>query len=275
MTNLKQALKKKLTKKEIDILVRSYDVVGDIAIIEIPAELEKKEKIIAKELLGLHKNIKVVAKKADIHKGIYRRRKLKILAGERRKTTESKENNVRVKLHVEDVYYSIRSSTERKRIMEQVKKGEEVLIMFSGAGPYCLVIAKNTKAKSVYGIEINPIAHKFALESLKLNKLENVKLYKGDVRLIVPRLKKKFDRIAMPLPKSAEGFLDVALKAIKKKGIIHFYDFEKQGEFELAKAKVKKACAISKKRYRVLKIVKAGQVGPREYRLCVDFKILS
>ena len=135
-------------------------------------------------------------------------------------------------------------------------------------------IGKNTKAKSVVGVEINPEAHRYAMENVKLNKLENVKLYKGDVRLVVPRLKKKFNRIAMPLPKSAEGFLDVALKAIKKNGVVHFYDFEREGEFGLAKAKVKKACAVSKKKCKILRLVKAGQVGPREYRLCVDFKVL-
>ncbi len=271
---LKQALKGKLNKKELSLLVTSYDMIGDIAVIDIPLELEKKEKLIAEELLKLHKHIKVVAKKAGIYSGIYRRRKLRILAGERRKTTESKENNVRVKLHVEDVYYSVRSSTERKRISEQVKSGEDVLIMFSGSGVYCLVIGKNTRAKEVVGVEINPIAHKFALENIKLNKLENVKLHKGDVRLVVPRFKKKFDRIAMPLPKSAEGFLDVALKVVKKGGIIHFYDFEREGEEELGKAKVKKACNISKKKCRILKVVKAGQVGPRENRLCFDVKVL-
>jgi len=51
MTSLKQALKNKLTKKEKQVLVRSYDVIGDIAIIEIPDELKKKETLIAETLL--------------------------------------------------------------------------------------------------------------------------------------------------------------------------------------------------------------------------------
>jgi tRNA (guanine37-N1)-methyltransferase len=137
-----------------------------------------------------------------------------------------------------------------------------------------LVIAKNTKAKSVVGVEINPVAHKFAVENVELNKLNNVELYEGDVRLVVPRLNRKFDRIAMPLPKFAENFFDVALNVVKKNGIIHFYDFETDDEFDLGKAKVKKACSIAKKKCRILRMVKAGQVGPREYRLCFDVKIL-
>ena len=55
-----------------------------------------------------------------------------------------------------------------------VKKGEDVLVMFSGSGVYPCVIAKNSKPKSVVEIEINPVAHEYALENLKLNKCSNV-----------------------------------------------------------------------------------------------------
>lgn len=273
MTTLREKLKGKLNKKEFASLVTSYDVIGDIAVIQTPKELEKKERLIGNALLDLQHNLKVVAKEIGMHQGVFRLQKIKVIAGEQRKVTECRENNVRIKLNIEKTYFSPRLSTERKRIMEQVKAKEDVLVMFSGIGPYVLVIAKNTKANSVTGIEINPDAHKYALENVKLNKLDNVKLYKGDVRLVVPRLKKKFDRICMPLPMKGEDFLDVALKTIKKKGIIHFYDFEFDNQIDLAKQKVKKACELSKKKCRILRLVKAGQVGPRNYRLCVDFKV--
>ena len=62
--DLKQSLKSKLTKKELDLLKTSFDIVGSVAILDIPKELEKKEKTIAQELLKLHKNITTVCKKA-------------------------------------------------------------------------------------------------------------------------------------------------------------------------------------------------------------------
>ncbi len=272
-TTLKKAIEKKLTKKEFENLVTSYDIIGDIAIIEIPIQLEKKEKLIGETLLNLHKQIKVVVKKAGIHRGIYRRQKLKILAGERRKTTEYKENNVRIRLHVEDVYFSPRLATERKRIAELVKPNEDILVMFSGVAPYPLVIAKNTKAKEIYAIEINPIAHKFALENIKLNKITNIKLFNRDVRMVIPTLNKKFDRILMPLPLTGENFLDIALTAAKKKAIIHFYDFLKEDEFPIAKEKIKKACDTTKRKFKIIRIIKAGQIKPREYRVCIDFSV--
>ena len=164
-------------------------------------------------------------------------------------------------------------ATERKRIAELVKPNEDILVMFSGCAPYPLVLAKNTKAKEIYTIEINPAAHKFAVENIKLNKLQNVKPFNGDVRIIIPTLKKKFDRILMPLPLTGENFLDIALTAAKKKAIIHFYDFLKEDDFNLAKEKIKKACSKAKRKFKIIRIVKAGQIKPREYRVCVDFSV--
>lgn len=275
-TTLKEALKNNLTKEELNKVSTSFDIVGDIAVIEIPEELIKKEKMIAKTLLNLHKNIKVVCKKSGSHKGVFRIQKYKVLAGEKRKETEYKESGARMKLNIEKTYFSPRFGTERLRIAKQVKPNEEVLVMFSGIAPFCLIIAKNAKPKSIYGVEINPEAHKYALENVKLNKLQDkINLYQGDVRLVVPDLNKKFDRIAMPLPKGGEDFLDVALSAIKKKGIVHYYDFLHIDELEKAKEKVKKACFSVKKKCRIINLVKCGQQSPRVYRVCVDFKVLN
>ncbi|MBD3313879.1 class I SAM-dependent methyltransferase family protein, partial [Candidatus Woesearchaeota archaeon] len=192
---LREALKEDLTEEELSKLKASFDVIGSIAIIDVPEELESKEKLIAQTLLDMHKNIDTVAKKAGIHKGEFRTQKLKIIAGKRSKETEAKENNVRLKLHAENVYFSPRLSTERKRIAELVKTGESVLVMFSGCAPYVCVIAKNSEAKEVYGVEINPAGHEYGLENLRINKIDNAKLFNGDVRDAVPKLKKKFDRI--------------------------------------------------------------------------------
>lgn len=78
----------------------------------------------------------------------------------------------------------------------------------------------------------------------------------------------------MPLPKGGENFLDVALKTSKKGTIIHFYDFLHEGEFEKAREKIKNACKLTKKKYRIIKMIKCGQQSPGVYRICVDLKII-
>jgi len=109
---------------------------------------------------------------------------------------------------------------------------------------------------------------------VKLNKLTNIELHKGDAGKIVPKLKKKFDRILMPLPKSAEDFLDLALGASRKGTIIHFYDFLHIDEFGKATDKIKSACSRKRSRCRILRTVKCGQHAPRVFRVCVDFKVV-
>lgn len=269
---LKEELKGKLSKKEIDKLPNAYDVIGDILVIGLDTTLKKKEKLIANKLLETHPHVKVICKKQDIHKGKYRTQKLSIIAGEKRKETIYKENHIRLKLNVETSYFSPRSANERKRIAEQVKKGEKILVMFSGIAPSPVVLAKNTPAKKIVGVELNPKAHKYALENLKLNKINNVRLIKGDVRKV--RLKEKFDRLLMPLPKTGEEFLPLAFKHSKKGAIIHYYNFLKEEDFKEEKNKIPQICKTNKKKCKIIRIVKCGHYKPHVYRTCADIKIL-
>ena len=273
--NLKYYLKGKLTAKELKFVPSSFDAVGDILIFsDFPKELIKKEKVIGDTILENYHHIKTILKKTKKYSGKFRTAKLKVIAGEKRKETICKENNVFIKLDVEKVYFSPRMASERKRIAELIKPNETILVMFSGSGVYPLVIAKNAKCKEVYGIEINPVAHKYALENIKKNKLENkIKLFLGDVKKVMPKINKKFDRILMPLPKGGENFLHLTLKHIKSKGLIHFYDFEHEDEIYKVKEKVRDACEKSKKKFKILRTIKCGQYSPRFYRVCVDFAL--
>lgn len=268
---LRHALKGKVKAERIP---RGFDIIGDIAIIEIPKELLKKEKLIGEEILKLHKNVKTVVRKVGGHKGQLRVQKNKVIAGIRKKETIYTEHGCRFKLNIDKTYFSVRLANERKRIFGMIKKGENVLVMFSGCGPYPIVFSKNSPAKNIIGVELNKDAHKYGLENLKLNKIENVELINGDVAKKVPKIKGKFDRILMPLPRGGEDFLGVALGKVKKKGVIHFYAFLKEDKFDEAKEMIKKACGKAKKKYRILKLVKSGQQGPGIYRICVDFKVL-
>ncbi|MEW6063318.1 MAG: methyltransferase [Nanoarchaeota archaeon] len=249
--------------KAIKLKLPAYDIVGDIAIFN---ELGKKDESKAKRLLKM-RNIGVVAKKTKKYSGKYRLPKIKIVAGEKRKETLHKENNVQVKLDIEKCYFSSRLANERKRAASLVKENEDILVMFSGIGIYGFVIAKNSKAREVYCIELNPVACKYAEENRVLNKLWNIRLFRGDVKRIVPKLDKKFDRVIMPLPKTGEKFLYLAEKVIKKNGMIHFYYFLKENEIEKMKKDLKE-----KIKCRSIKAIKCGQFSPYVYRVCFDIK---
>lgn len=257
-----------LSKKEILQIPRSFDIIGDILIFnEFPKSLIKKQKQIGKYIASKLKSIKVVARKTSPFSGKYRLQKLKIIYGEKRKITKTKENNCTFLVDVEKTYFSPRLSSDRLRISKKIKPNDKVLVMFSGVGPYSIVISKNSKAKQIYAIEANKTAHNLAKENLGLNKISNVKALHGDVKKIMPKIKIKFDKILMPYPKAAIKYLDLAIKKAKKGGIIFFYDFLSQEDIE------NKKYDFSKYPVSVLSYAKCGQVGPRNYRVCFELKV--
>lgn len=260
----------KLTDKQLSFLPKSQEIVGKIMILEVPKEIQKKEKQIAEAYLKLNKNITTVVKKERMHEGVYRTRKVKILAGKRTKETIHNENGVKLKLHLEKTYFSARSANERLRIAKQVKPNENVLVMFSGAGPFPLVMAKNAQPKKITAIELNPAAHQFALKNAELNKV-NIHIKNGDVRKILPRMKQQFDRIAMPLPKTGEQFLPLALKRSKKGTIIHLYAFLHETEIKEYSKHIKQ---LTQNKIKILRKVRCGQFSPGTFRMCFDLKVL-
>jgi tRNA (guanine37-N1)-methyltransferase len=265
----KKTYKDFLDNRQISQGLSSFDLIGDIAIINV--NTNKRE--IADALIRSNKSIKTVLNKSGIREGEFRTQRLSWILGERKKETIHKENGVRIKLDVEKVYFSPRLSTERKRIYQKINDNEDVLVMFAGCGPYPLVISKNTKAKSIVGIEKNPLAVKYFKENLALNKIKNVQAICGDVRKVVPKLNTKFDRIIMPLPKDASTFLDVAYLASRVGTVVHLYDFEHENDFWLAKKKVEEESTKNFVKSEVKKVVVCGQYSPGKYRLCVDFVV--
>lgn len=271
---LKQALEGILSKEELSLLVGSYDVVGDIAIIIIPRELEPKEKQIAEQILLNNTKLKVVAKRDGFYGGEFRTIPLQILAGENRKETEVKEFGIRLLVNPETVYYSVRSGNERRRVAGLVEEGETVLVLFSGVAPYPLIISRYSKANSITGIEKNPRAHAYGLENLKRNrKQNNIQLYQGDVEMVVPKLSMRFDRLIMPLPTKGEEFLPCGLKVLKSCGSLHFYDLQHPELFDKSVDKILNACAIENRTVTSIKVTRCGHCSPQTYRICIDAEI--
>lgn len=273
--SLKEALKGKLTKTEMGYLVSSFDTLGDIAIIEIPKELEKKQTAIAEALLKSNPRIKTVCRKSSARKGKYRAQKLTILAGKRKKIAEYKESNCLFKFHTEKSFFSPRLGTERLRISKLIKKDEIVAVLFAGVGPFPIVFAKNSEIGKAYAVELNPHAVKDMEENIKLNKVENKVIpFLGDVKKIVPaKLKGRCGRVVMPLPKDAHHFLGEAFMCLSKKGgVIHFYTFvPRENKFEEALSLIGETASKQGFRTRVLRKRKVRSYSPDTVQVVIDF----
>lgn len=261
---------------------RSFDVLGNISLVKFPKEFRKKDKKKFAEKLLKNKNIKTVLEKIGKIKGRLRKQETKYIAGEKTKEVLYKENNCVFRFNIDKVYFSPRLSNERKEIADKIKKNDEVLVMFAGAGPFSIVIAKNSKAKKIYSNEINREANKYAELNIELNNVKNrVILLPGDIKRICKkgRLSEgnrgcpRFDVIVMPRPQLKDTFLKQAFILSKKGTRIYYYDFCKIDEVEKIIEKIKKESEKAKKKIKILKIKKAGEIAPYKFRIRIDLKV--
>ncbi|MFA4668848.1 class I SAM-dependent methyltransferase family protein [Pyrococcus kukulkanii] len=251
-------------------LPSSFDIIGDIAIIEIPEELQGYEREIGEAIIKVHKNVKAVFMKGGKVEGEYRVRELIPIAGEKRTETIHRENGIRLKLDVAKVYFSPRLATERMRIFNKAKAGEIVFDMFAGVGPYSILLAK--KVKTVFACDINPWAIRYLKENIRLNKTWNVIPILGDAREVAKKV--KADRIIMNLPRFAKDFLKEAFASAKDETIIHYYGFgpEKDPFGDHIKA-IKMTARKFNANVEILDKRIIRNYAPRQYNVAIDFKV--
>jgi len=261
-------------------IIKSMDIIGDIAIVKIPEKLlDDRRFVFGEKILDEMRYLRVVLRQRTPVEGILRLRRFEYLAGEDRRETMYKEYGALYKLDVEKVYFTPRLSRERKRIMDLVEDGEVILNMFAGVGPYSILIAKNRDTK-IHSIDINPYAVEYHLINNLLNKVtDKIIVYRGDSsEIILNYIDEEVDRVLMPLPDYAIEYLRYALKVIGKRGYIHIYlhinyDKDKQEAFE----KASKITLENMKRYgyRVneLNVNKVREVSTRLLQVCVDLEV--
>jgi len=281
--SLKEALLPLLSEKEKPFATNAYDTFGNIAVIEIPRELNKRKKLIGSTLLKVQPRFETVCSIESNHEGKYRVQKVKVIAGKKNLIADYKENGCAFQIPLGKVFFSPRLSGERLRIAYLVQPGEVVGAWFSGVGPYPIVIAKNSKASKIIAIELNPAGHKFAVENGKLNKVnkdcakgkERVVFVKGDVKKVYKKYKKMFDRIAMPLPHTGYQFLKEAYACIKPNGIIHFYEIVVKGDLTTPTQQIMSEAKKSKKKVEIIRTSKVRQFSPTKEQVVFDIKVLN
>ena len=276
---ISDVLEEKLPPHLIASLPRALDVIGDIAIIEIPPELKAHENLIGEAILKIHKNVQTVLVKAGAVSGTYRLRSLKFIAGEHRTTTIHKEYGCQYHVDVAEAYFSPRLSYEHDRIANIVQKGETVVDLFAGVGPFSVLIAKKNPDTKVYAVDINPRAVALLERNIRLNRVENrVIPILGDARPTVEeRLRGVADRVIMNLPETAIEFVDDACKAVKPLGgIIHHYAFVRLPD-SLENSQHRFSDAVEKAGRKVDKFLLTKTIretAPFECQVVLDAKIL-
>ncbi len=242
--SLEEALADVLPEDIIDLIPKSYDVIGKIAIIEFDrfntlnidkTSLYKKK--VAEAIVNVNKGVETVYEKKSEVKGKHRLKDLQFIIGADNPETIHKENDCMFKLNVKSTYFTPRLVFERKRLsVLNFAKNELIVDLFAGVGPFSIQIAKNNDVK-VYSFDINPMAHKYLLENIEFNKLKGkIHAYNIDVATLIyssrelgTQLKNRVDRVIMNLPEQSINYIDIACYLIKKSGgILHFYQFSEK-----------------------------------------------
>ena len=266
-TNFMDFINGKISEDEIEEIRKSFDVIGDIVILEIPEKLEDKKKISGKAVLDFTKRRSVYYKKSKVH-GVMRTRDLEFLAGVDDLETVHKEYGIRFKLNPSTVSFSPRLATERSRIVDEVCEGEVIIDFFAGIGSFPISIAHVKNAK-IYSVDINPEAYKYVNENIKLNKLVGEVIpIKGDIREVVKNLPKA-DRILMNLPGTAKDFLEEAVNQLNDGGILNYYEFS--SDYDTVINRVKKVA--SPRDCEVLDVRKVKSQSPGVWHIALDVRI--
>ena len=273
---LAAALRGQLPDHIFDAIPHSFDTIGDIAIVELDSSLEEHAKLIGKAIMTVNSRIKTVYAKEGGVEGVYRVRPLRHIAGKLQTTTIHKEYGLQLAVDVTKTYFSPRLSTEHDRVANLVQPDEVVVDMFTGVGPFALLIAKRQQAK-VYAIDMNEAAIHCLQKSRDLNQLRGeVVALTGDARTLIEQsLHGEADRVIMNLPHSAMEFIDSAVQALKPTGgVVHFYNITSDTQsLDSVTKTVMNRVAQCNRSAKVIFSRTVRPAAPHEFQVVIDLQV--
>jgi tRNA (guanine37-N1)-methyltransferase len=278
---LRKNLSRALYPENSGRVYNSYEVVGSIAIIRMPAASENTQDV-ANAIMSIQRSVKTVLVQVGPVVGDFRLRRLEHVAGENKTSTIHRESGCLFSVDVEKCYFSPRLSHERLRVAQVVESNETVVNMFAGVGCFSIIIAKHANPARVFSVDINPTAIDFMQENIRLNRVYGkvVPLLGDSKAIISSRLQGVADRVLMPLPEKAFEYLPYAVKALKASGgWIHYYDFEhaEKTENPVEKTKLKVDERLSSLgvvfEFPFARVVRS--IGPNWYQVVLDIHVVG
>ncbi len=256
---------------EDEVRVPSYERIGDIVVISELDEMSTEQAV--EGVLEHNPGIDSILLKTQKLSGEFRVGDYELLYGDKTETVH-KEHDTKIKVDPTEMFFSEREGTERKRIFESVERGEEVLVMFCGAGPFPVTIARNSKPSRVIGVEKNPEAVKYAKENVELNNVsDTVEILEGDVKEVCPDLG-SFDRVLMPSPTNSLEFVTEAIGCTAEGGVLVVYSIQdKENLYGEVVSKVENEAEKQGREVEVLEKRVVADFSPAKRKVAVEFKL--
>jgi len=276
--DLRQAIGESIPSSVIKLLPRSYDIVGDIGILELDNKLQAFSHDIAHALMRVNPHLRLVVQKTEKTAGLYRTRGIDIVTGSGTTETVHIEFGARFHLDVASVYFNPRLSYERMRVATQVKGGESVVDLFAGVGPYSILIARRQPSARIFSIDWNPAAYRYLKDNIFANKLAHrVTPILGDSREFALQSPGIADRVIMNLPSDSGAFLGAAATLLRKAGgVVHFYRFASRDEElqDLSEAFRSGMESFGRRVVSISFLRAIKEVGPNRVQVAIDANIL-
>lgn len=251
-------------RDETDHDLPSYELIGDIAVINDLAGREEENAV--EGILEHHPQVKTVLLKEEPLSGEFRVGGYRKLYGEKTETIH-KEFGCRYRVDPTKTYFSERLATERKRVVDQIEDGEKVLVIGAGVGPYPILAARKAKPEKVVAVEKNPEAIRYLRDNIEMNNVgDTVEAVEGDIEEV--DLDESFDRIIIAIPEFADRFLETSFECIKEGGVIHYYRFMENGDWESIIGEIED----TGRDYEIQEKTVCGQRGPSVERICIDLQ---
>jgi tRNA (guanine37-N1)-methyltransferase len=247
----------------------SYERVGDVSVVD--EDDPERARALADAIMDSDLPVETVLNRASKVKGQQRVREWDVLAGDGTETVH-REYGCEYLVDLARVYFSPRLATERHRVAEQVREGEQAFDMFAGVGPFVIPFAK--RGATAVGVDVNPDAVEYLRENARRNGVaDRVTAIEGDVREVAPEYEGWADRLVMNLPHSADEFLDSAVVLAGEECVIHYYDI--QGEDDPYGPGERAVRAAAEPAYDVTVETRHAvrSYAPHELNVCLDVRL--
>jgi len=261
----------------------TYERLGDIVILDEDDPERARE--VADAVVESALPVQTVLTRASKVKGRERVREFEVLSGDVTETVH-REYGCSFALDIAAVYFSPRLATERHRVVEQVRAGEQFLDMFAGVGPFVIPAAR--RGATAVGVDVNDRAIEYLEANAERNGVaDRVTAIHGDVRDLVTSestgqdavrddagaYENWADRLVMNLPHSADAFLDTAVRLASETCTIHYYDIQHEDDpYGPGEAAVREA-AEPEYEVEVLTRRTVRSYAPHERNVCLDVRL--
>lgn len=270
---LRKKLETKLTEKELNLLPRSYQIVGRILLLKLKPELLKHRKLIGAAILELLPYLQTVCLQKRIF-SIERKPNIEAIAGKKSFLSIHKENGCLFEIDVSKSMFSKGNKEEKMRLAKSVAQNETIVDMFAGIGYWTIPMAKLSKAKNIFAIDINPEAVKFLERNAFLNNMsEKIEILNGNCADFAGLLENTADRIIMGYLFETEKFLPAALKMAKNSCIIHFHRNVEMEKIEQLKKRISETAEKSGCEIQVISVRKVKSYAPKIWHVVMDLKV--